>query len=401
LVWQAKGIAKMKITEIRVHLVAIGFRNAIFTEIETDAGITGISETVMKRRSQTIAECIGELKRFLIGKDPTCIEDLYEKLYRDSFWVGGPMHSTAISAVEIALWDILGKELNVPVYRLLGGPTRKAIQVYCHCAAGATPEEAANHARACLTDGFRAAKTTLPIWYGAGPSKSGYSGTGGQIDPRYKETEYLSPQVFADIYARFAAMRDAVGSEMDLSVDCHGRLSPANAVRLAETLADLQLLFIEEPIPPENVDAMAWVAQRSPVPIAAGERIVTIYGAREVVEKQAVAILQPDVVNCGGLNQAKKIAAMAEAHYISIAPHNPNGPVATITSAHLAASIPNFFLLETVGLKADLDLFAEVTDPPPVIENGLLCLPDGPGLGIDLKKDAFSRFPYQPFEATR
>jgi len=379
----------------------VGFRNAIFTEIETDAGITGIAETVMKRRSQTIAEYIGELRRFLVGKDPTSIEDLYEKLYRDSFWVGGPMHSTAISAVEIALWDIVGKELKVPVYRLLGGPTRKEIPVYCHCPGGATHQEAANAARACLANGYRVAKTTLPIFYGAAPSNSGYSGTGGQIGPRYKETEYLSPEVFAEVGARISAMRDAVGGDLDLAVDCHGRLSPANAVRLAESLVDFRLLFIEEPIPPENVDALAWVSHRSPIPIASGERIVTIYGAREILEKQAVAIFQPDVVNCGGLSQAKKIAALAEAHYISIAPHNPNGPVATITSAHLAASIPNFFVLETVGSKADLDLFAELTDPPPIIEKGSLKLPEGPGLGISLKKDAFARFPYQPFEATR
>ena len=391
----------MKITNVKVHLVGLGFRNAIFTEIETDAGITGVSETVMKRRSRTIAEYIQELSRYLVGKDPTRIEDHYEKLYRDSFWVGGPMHSTAISAVEIALWDIAGKELGVPVYRLLGGPTRDSVPVYCHCPAGASPKEAGENARACLANGYRVIKTTLPLLYGAGSSTTGYSGTRGQIDPRHKETEYLSPEVFSGIRAQFAAMREAVGSEVDISTDCHGRLSPANAVRLAENLADLRILFIEEPIPPENVDALAWVNQRSPVPIAAGERICTIYGAREIVEKEAVAIFQPDVVNCGGLSQAKKMAAMAEAHYISIAPHNPNGPVATITAAHLAASIPNFFLLETVGSAEDLALFGKATDPPPVIQNGLLRLPDGPGLGISLKVEAFAQFPYQAYEGTR
>ena len=391
----------MKITDVQIHLVAVNFRNAVFTEIHTDAGITGISETVMKRRSRTIAEYILELKRYLLGKDPTRIEDHYEKLYRDSFWVGGPMHSTAISAVEIALWDILGKELGVPVYRLLGGPTRETVPVYCHSSAGANPQEAGANARACLERGYRAIKTTLPVLYGAGATNTGYSGTRGRIDPRYKETEYLSPQVFAEIHAMFAGMRAAVGGELDIAVDVHGRLSPANAVRLAETLADMNLLFIEEPIPPENVDSLAWVAQRSPVPIAAGERIVTIYGTREVVEKQAVAIFQPDIVNCGGLSQAKKMAAMAEAHYISIAPHNPNGPVATIIGAHLATSIPNFFLLESVGSATDQEVFAELTEPAPVVENGALHLPTGPGLGIELKREAFKRFPYQAFEGTR
>jgi galactonate dehydratase len=381
--------------------VAIGFRNAIFTEIETNVGITGVSETVMKRRSRTIAEYILELKRYLIGVNPTRIEDHYEKLYRDSFWVGGSMHSTAISAVEIALWDILGKELGVPVYRLFGGPTRDEIPVYCHCPCGNKPEEAARNVRACLENGYQSVKTTLPVFYGAGDTRYGYSGTRGQVAPRYKETEYLAPQVFTEIRAYFSAMRDAIGSEVDISVDCHGRLSTANAVRLAEQLNDLELLFIEEPIPPENVDSLAWVNQRSPVPIAAGERISTIYGAREIAEKQAVSIFQPDVVNCGGLSQARKMAAIAEAHYIPIAPHNPNGPVATITGAHFAASIPNFNILETVGSPADLELFAEMTSPSPIIENGLLHLPKGPGLGIELKHEAFSRYPYQPFEGTR
>jgi galactonate dehydratase len=390
----------LKITGVRVHIVAVGFRNCIFTEIETDAGLTGISETVMKRRSRTIAEGIMEHSRFLLGKDPTRIEDLYEKMYRDSFWVGGPMMVTAISAIEIALWDILGKELNTPVYRLLGGPTREQVKVYCHCQAG-SPEAGAANIRACRANGFQAVKVGLPLFYGVAKNDTGYFGTRGSVDPRLKETEYLSPAIFKDIRACFEAMRDAVGSEIDIAVDCHGRLSPANALRLAEAVHDMDLLFMEEPVPPENVDALAWVNRRSPVPVATGERIVTIYGAREIVEKDAVSVFQPDIVNCGGLSQLKKMAAMAEAHYISIAPHNPNGPVATITSAQIAAAIPNFLILESVGSQADLDLFAQVTDPPPVIENGFLKLPAGPGLGINLRKENFGRFPYQPFDATR
>ena len=391
----------MKITNLSVHLVAVGFRNAIITEIETDAGIVGISETVMKRRSKTIVQYIQELGRYLIGKDPGRIEDHYEKLYRDSFWVGGPMHSTAISAVEIALWDIVGKELGVPIYRLFGGPTREQIQVYCHSSCGANPDEGAENALKALENGFRVMKTTLPVFYGLKGSPSGYSGTVGRIEATHKETEFLSPRILAEIRRHFEVVRDAVGREMDISIDLHGRLSPANAVRLAESLADLNLLFIEEPVPPENVDAMAWVSRRSPVPIAAGERIATIYGARELLEKQAVAIFQPDVVNCGGLSQAKKMAAMAEAHYITVAPHNPNGPLATLASAHLAASIPNFYLLEMIGSPADLAVFNELIDPPLVVQDGFLELPQDPGLGVNLRRNNFDRYPYQAFEGTR
>src|SRR5712692_1283339 len=246
----------MKITAVRVYLVAIGFRNGIFTEIETDAGITGVSETTMKRRSRTIATYIDELSRYLIGKDPTRIEDHVEKLYRDSFWVGGPMHATAISAVEIALWDIVGKELGVPIYRLFGGPTRDAVLVYAHCASGGSPGQFAKNVKERQEQGYHAIKTTLPVFYGAASQVAagtqrmaarGYSGTLGTIDHSHKETEYLPADIFDQIAAYFAAARDAVGAEMGLAVDCHGRLSPANAVRLSEALAPSNLMFVEEP----------------------------------------------------------------------------------------------------------------------------------------------------------
>lgn len=401
----------MKITSVRVYVVALGMRNGIFTEIETDAGITGISETVMKRRSRTIATYIDELSRYLIGKDPTRIEDHVEKMYRDSFWVGGPMHLTAISAVEIALWDIVGKELGVPVYRLFGGPTRDRIPMYAHCAGGGSPEQFARNVRARQQEGYTAIKTTLPLFYGnatqvpiAGGqtlTSGGYSGTLGTIDRSHKETEYLPASVFNEIAAYFAAAREAVGADVGLAIDCHGRLSPASAVRLAEALAPYDLMFIEEPIPPENFDALAWVNARSPVPVAAGERVVTVYEAVTLLAKQAVAILQPDVVNCGGLSQARKMAAVAEGYYVGIAPHNPNGPIATAASVHLCASIPNFFLLESIGSREDRALFAEVVDYPLEMVDGALPLPQRPGLGMNLNHAAIERFPYQAFEGYR
>jgi galactonate dehydratase len=391
----------MKITGINVSLVAVNFRNAIFTEIETDEGITGISETVLKRFSKTIAENIKEHGRFLIGKDPARIEDLYEKLYRDSFWVGGPMMLTAISAIEIALWDILGKQLGTPVYRLLGGPTRDEVLVYCHVRPGASPAEAGVNARAMAGMGYKAIKVGLPIFSGTELSPDDFSGAGSFIDKRYKETEFLSPHIFTQLRDYFVAMRSAVGDEVELSVDVHGRLSPANSLRFAEAVKDVGLLFMEEPAQCENVDALAWVAARSPVPVAAGERIVTIYGARELVEKNAVAIFQPDIVNCGGLSQGKKMAAMAESHYISVAPHNPNGPLATVTGLHFAASIPNFFILELHGSQVDLDVFADLIDPPIQLENGRIKLPTGPGLGVRLRKENFAKYPYVAFSGTR
>lgn len=401
----------MKITALRTILAALGAKNCIFVLIETDEGITGLGETVLKRRSKMIEQGIQALGRYLIGKDPTCIEDHWEKMYRDSFWVGGAMATTPLSAVEIALWDILGQSLGVPIYKLLGGPTRSRVPVYCHCAAGATPEEFAANALACVQRGYRALKVTLPLFYGgqrnvkvAGQSERpnfGYSGTWGEIDRSLKETELLPPDIFRRIAAFFAAAREAVGPEVHLMVDCHGRLSPANAIRLCEALADYDLLFIEEPTPPENVEALKQVSSRSPVPIAAGERWSTIYDARRFLGPQSLAVAQPDVVNCGGLMQAKKIAALAEAEYISLAPHNPNGPVATVANVQLAASIPNFLILETIGSDEDKALQAQVIDPPLRFEDGCLLLPTGPGLGTRLNEEACKQFPYQTFEGWR
>jgi galactonate dehydratase len=401
----------MKITAVRTVLAALGAKNCIFVLIETDEGITGLGETVLKRRSKMIEAGIHALGRYLIGKDPTCIEEHWEKMYRDSFWVGGAMATTPLSAVEIALWDIFGKSLGVPIYKLMGGPTRDRVPVYCHCAAGATPEEFAANAVACVQRGYRALKVTLPLFYGgqrtvkvAGQSARpnfGYSGTWGEIDRSLKETELLPPDTYRRIAAFFAAAREAVGPEIPLMVDCPGRFSPANALRLCDALADYDLLFIEEPTPPESAEALHEVSSRSSVPIAAGERWSTIYDAPRFLGPQSVAVAQPDVVNCGGLMQAKKMAALAEAHYISMAPHNPNGPIATVANVHLAASIPNFLILETIGSDEDKALQAQVIDPPLRFEDGCLLLPSGPGLGARLNEEACKQFPYQPFEGWR
>jgi galactonate dehydratase len=401
----------MKITDLRTVLTAVGAKNSIFVLIDTDEGITGIAETVLKRKSRAVEAGIHELRRYLIGKDPTRIEEHFEKMYRDSFFVGGPFHTTPLSAVEIALWDILGKSLGAPIYKLLGGPVRDRILVYCHCTAGAEPKDLAENAAACVARGYRAMKVTLPIFYGAQQHVAlaggrtgqtfGYSGSHGRIDPSHKETEILDPDLFERIAGFFAAAREAVGPKVQLAVDCHGRFSTANAIRLTETLEPYNLMFIEEPVPPENVEALREVTTRSTTPIAAGERWSTIYDARRFLVERAVAIAQPDVVNCGGLAQAKKIAGMAEAEYVPLAPHNPNGPLATAASLHLAAAVPNFLILETIGSEEDRAIQAELIHPALQFEDGHLLLPEGPGLGVELDLDACSKYPYQPFEGWR
>jgi galactonate dehydratase len=397
----------MKITDVKTQIVNLHFRNAVIVRIETDQGVTGIAETVMKRKTLAVEQSILELKRYLVGQDPTEIENHWEKMYRDSFWVGGPLHCTSISAIDCALWDILGKSCGLPVHKLLGGPTRKNVPVYCHCPAGPSPETFAQNIRACMVRGYRAVKTTLPLFYGSSntdmPMFNGnsYSGTAGCIDPSHKETEYLAPSVCSRIRAYFVAAREAGGPDLGLALDCHGRLNLKNAVRLCQVLEDLGLIFVEEPVPPESADVLAEVQKSTSIPIAAGERWATIYGAREFIEKHAVDILQCDLVNCGGFTGMKKIAALAETHYIAMAPHNPNGPLATVMNLHFAATIPNFLILETIGAHSDDQLARELMSHGLRFDDGYLRVPEGPGFGVEMSETACAKYPYRPHEGSR
>jgi galactonate dehydratase len=398
----------MKVTDIKAQVVRLNICNTVIVQVETDEGITGVAEALMKRKSQTIAQSILELKPYLVGKDPTEIETHWERMYRDSFWVGGPMHCTSISAVDCALWDILGKATGLPVHKLLGGPTRRQVPVYCHCPAGATPEAFAQNIKACKARGYRAVKTTLPLFYGAKPVSSNtqapgsaYSGTQGEVDARWKETELLDPSIFGRIREFLLAAREVGGPEFGIAVDCHGRLNPKQAIRLCSELEDLNLLFLEEPVPPEGVEELCMVQRETAIPIAAGERWATIYGVRPFLEKHAVDILQCDIVNCGGITGMKKIAALAEAHYVGMAPHNPNGPVATMINLQYAAAIPNFVILETVGSEPDDRIAGEFLKNPVRLENGCLPVPAGPGFSFELNSQALETRPPVPEEGTR
>ncbi|HEU0138353.1 MAG TPA: mandelate racemase/muconate lactonizing enzyme family protein [Bryobacteraceae bacterium] len=392
----------MKITDLRTRIVHLDFRNCVIVQVDTDEGITGISETVMKRKTLTIEQSILQLKPYLIGKDPTEIETHWESMYRDSFWVGGPMHATAISAIDCALWDILGRMCGVPVHKLLGGPTRRKVPVYCHCPGGSSPSEFARHALSCVERGYRNIKTTLPLFYGASNSDSAaYSGTNGSISRTWKETEHLSPGIFRRIREFFAAAREAVGPEIGLAVDCHGRLPLKGAFRLCDALEDLDMLFIEEPVPPENVESFVKIQQHTSIPIAGGERWATIHGAREFIEREAVDILQSDLVNCGGITGLKKMAAMAEAHSITMAPHNPNGPIATVMNLHFAAAVPNYFMLETIGSDSDAKLWQDLIGWPLRLDDGYMQVPCEPGFGVELDEDAAALHPYVPHEGWR
>jgi galactonate dehydratase len=395
----------VRIDRVRVDVVSMGRANAVYVRIDTDAGITGTGETVLKRRDQSVAANLREIGEGLLGKDPLAIEDHFETLYRDTFWVGGPLHAAGRSAVDIALWDIKGQHLGAPIHALLGGPTRAEIPTYVHVACGASPDEFVANLRPLVERGVRAAKTGLPLFYGrrADPvtTRSGYFGTPGELGASLKETEHLPTRTFDRVAEWFAAAREAFGFDLELMVDCHGRLGPANAVRLVDALEPFRLLFIEEPLPPESATEYARLSARSVTPIAAGERLVSVYDVRPFLEQGALGVLQCDVVNCGGITGARKIAAMAEAYYVPFAPHNPNGPIATLAAAHVMSSIPNALILETVGSEADLAMFADIVDRPPRIEAGVLRLDDRPGLGAALQPDVVERRPAITVTATR
>ncbi len=333
----------------------------LFLKVHTDEGLVGLGEPVVEGRARTVEAAVHEIGRYLIGQDPRKIEHHWQAIYRGQFYRGGPVLVSALSGIEQALWDITGKWLGQPVYQLLGGPTRDKIRVYAHFG-GQTPEESLHHARNAVARGFTALKTALdaPI---------------NIVD---------TPAVVEAQVGRIAALREALGPAVDIGIDFHGRVSPAMAVRFAQALEPYHPMFIEEPVLPENVDAMVTVARSTSIPVATGERLFTKWGFREVLEKQAAVILQPDVSHAGGILEVKKIAAMAECYYAAVAPHCPLGPVSLAACLQLDACIPNFLVQEQVT-------FGEgYLKEPFRLADGYIELPTGPGLGIELDEDALA-----------
>jgi galactonate dehydratase len=327
----------------------------LFLKIHTDAGIVGLGEPILEGQAKTCAAAVQGMAEYLVGKDPRPIAHHWQAIYRHAFYRGGPILTSALSGIDQALWDIKGKALGVPVYELLGGPTRRRVRVYAHAG---TPESV----KAARQKGFTAFKT-------------------GIRSPR--PARIVENKAFVDgVAERFAALRAAAGPEADIAVDFHGAISPQTAKLLIKVLEPLQPFFIEEPVQCQNVDIMADIARSTHLPIATGERIFTKWGFREILEKRAASILQPDLCHAGGITEVRLIAGMAEAYYAAIAPHNPLGPISLAAGIHLAAAIPNFLCQEQVNL-GDGYLKKSFT-----VENGYVSLPTGPGLGIELDDEA-------------
>ncbi|MBO7744657.1 galactonate dehydratase [Paenibacillus sp. MWE-103] len=352
----------MKITDMKLYHVKPRW---LFLKIETDEGISGWGEPIVEGRALTVATAVEELKRYLVGQDPLRIEHHWQIMYRGTFYRGGPVLVSAISGIEQALWDIKGKFYNMPVYEMLGGKVRETIRMYSHCG-GETPETIAANAKKRMEQGFNAIKIG--------------------VDAPVRQVDSLA--FVEGVVAKFAAIREAAGSGLDIAIDFHGRVSPAMSIRLAAALEPYYPMFIEEPVLPENVDALVRVAQSTSIPIATGERLFTRWGFREALEKGAVAIVQPDLCHAGGIFEGRKIAAMAEMHYASVAPHNPLGPISLASCLQLDACTPNFLIQEHPSMAEKWDLGEGYLKRPFVVENGSVAVPQGPGLGIEINEEA-------------
>jgi galactonate dehydratase len=360
----------MKITAIRNRLMRVPRQNWHFVEIETDEGLTGIGEASLEWREKAVAAAVDELAPMLLGEDPGLVEHHWQRMHRHGFWRGGVILTSAISAIDQALWDIKGKRLGVPVFSLLGGPTRRRIRLYTHLG-GTTPEASAEHAQRLVGQGFSALKMGVPR-----------AGVGGS------ERALLRTTV-----ARVEAVRRAVGEDVDLMLDSHGQLAPGDAIELARALAPYGLLFLEEPVPPDQADALGKVAAaKLPIRLATGERLFTKWDYWPVLSGGYIDVAQPDICHAGGITELRKIAALAEACYVKVAPHNPNGPVATMASVHLAAAIPNFLILEF----AQQPLRDQIQTQGLEVREGWAELPHRPGLGIELDQTVIDAHPYEP-----
>jgi galactonate dehydratase len=344
--------APLKITKLETFLVKPRW---LFLKVHTNAGIVGLGEPILEGRAKTCATAVEEIAPYLVGKDPRPVAQHWQAIYRHAFYRGGPILTSALSGIDQALWDIKGKALGVPVYELLGGPTRQRVRVYAH---GGTP----GAIRAGIRKGFTAFKT--------GPAR--------RRPARIVETQGFVRRVAE----RFAALREASGPEIDIAVDFHGAIPPQTAKLLIKALEPYQPFFIEEPVQCQNVDVLADLARATFLPIATGERIFTKWGFREILEKRAASILQPDLCHAGGITEVRLIAGMAEAYYAAVAPHNPLGPISLAAGIQLAASIPNFLCQEQVTLGEGY------LKKPFEVRNGFIPIPTGPGLGIELDEEA-------------
>jgi galactonate dehydratase len=374
----------MKVTKIET-LRASRF---IYVKVETDEGITGIGELhPASGTGGTPYLPIAGVKycaEYLVGKDPQHIERHWQHMFRRCLFRGGADAMAAIGALDIALWDIKGKALGKPVYDLLGGPTREKVRLYTHLS-GNTLQELCEQAIARVEEGFTAVRLYPFGDFGASDFEEGRG---------LENMSYAAMIRYAE--ERVAAVRDAVGPDVDIMIDVVNRLTPAEAIAVGRALQPYNLYFFEDPIEPENMDAWAFVAANTPIPIAMGERLYTIYQFRDLLNHNGAAFVRPDLSLAGGITNTKKIAALAEASYVGVVPHNPLSCVLTAACVQLDAAVHNIAVQEYPSDEYETPK-RDLVKQPLVREGGYLVIPDAPGIGIELNEEAFRHYPPQPY----
>ena len=368
----------MKITKVTPLVLGTAWRDLIFLKVETDEGLVGVGEArALNRLDAILGYLTGAVPRYVLGHDPFEIEKLVHRMLREDFARTGETAMTGIAMVEIACWDIVGQALGQPVYRLLGGAVRERIKAYANgwYTVERTPEEFHAAARRAVARGYRALKLDP---FGAG----------------FYELERAEKNRAVGLVE---AVRDAVGDEVEILVEMHGRFNPATAVEMTRELAPFKPGWVEEPVPPENLAALKKAAEAiAPlgIPVATGERLHSVNEFRELFECQAADIVQPDITHFGGILSVKKLAAWAEAYYVLVAPHNVGGPVSTAAALHLAAATPNFKIQEHFNDFAEAYV-KDAAPGVPQVKDGFFALPAGPGLGVELDEDLIRAHPRQ------
>ena len=364
----------MKITDIKIYTLDAFRTNWAFVKVETDEGLYGWGECTLGTQEMALEGCISDFKRLIVGRDAHEIERMMFEVYRDCYWKGGPVMMSALSGVEIALWDIAGKELGVPVHRLLGGKVRDKVKMYANAwfSSAREPGDFAAAALKVKALGIKALK-----W-----------------DPFGKAHLTLTREEMDKAVAKVAAVREAVGPEMEILIECHGRFNTYTAVQASKELAPFKPMLMEEPVVPDNNDSLAWVRDHSAVPISAGERFYGKFAWQDVLRKNCIDIGQPDIFHNGGILESKKVAAMCEANHIPVSFHNPSGPISNAAILQLAATTPNFLIHEMMLTDGGFRKF--VTNENVKFEDGYLLIGDKPGLGIDVNVEEVLKRPYTP-----
>jgi galactonate dehydratase len=372
----------MKITSISTRIVNAQMRNWVFVRVETDQpGLYGWGEGTLEWKTRAVTGAIEDLTPLLVGRDPRDIEQAVRVMHKHGFWRMGVVGTSAISAIEIALWDILGKELGVPVWRLLGGKVRERVKVYTHLGLGdmrsvyetMQPDDLAAQGAKVVARGYKALKVVF-IPY----------------------THILAPNQAVDHANKLMnALRQEVGPDVEIMIDFHGRPgSTAAALDYIHAVADGRPMFVEEPVQPGDAGFMREVTERSPVPIAAGERLIGRSEFMPHVTQRALHIAQPDICHTGGLSEARKIATLCETAGIGIAPHNPLGPIASAAALHFDVATPNFVIQEEMS--GAVPWYDDVVDGPVVRDGSYWQVPDAAGLGVEVNEKVCEAHPFAP-----